>query len=124
MSIERRDGNDVRVEKELPHRGGFLSPRIIKGGSSSGITLPYMPLERALVAVRAYRNASEVTKRLIQLHYDAMGRLGSESALILLSKALELTAAILPGRTRADKQALFPLKRVPILDTRCSGFSI
>jgi hypothetical protein len=101
------EGNSEAVEKTLPLKGGFIDFKWTKSGSS-GTPLFFMPLEQALIAVRAYRSTDVATKRLIRLHYDAMSHLGSESTLLLLSKALELTAALLPGHTRARKQQSLP----------------
>jgi hypothetical protein len=101
------ESNSDAVEKTLPSKGGFIEFEWTKSGSS-GTPLFFMPLEQALRAVRAYRSADEATIRLIRLHYDAMSQLGSESTLLLLSKALELTAALLPGNTRSQKQQSLP----------------
>jgi hypothetical protein len=101
------ESNSDALEKTLPSKGGFAEFKWTKSGSS-GTPLFFMPLEHALIAVRAYRCADEATKRLIRLHYDAMSHLGSESTFLLLSKALELTAALLPGRTRPQKQQSLP----------------
>jgi hypothetical protein len=74
------------------------------GGRRYWMTLPYMPLKRALEAVRAYRTSDAATRLLIDLHTRSLKEPGSDTQLILLAKALELVRAVLPGRKDADKQ--------------------
>jgi hypothetical protein len=47
---------------------------------------------------------------LIQLHLGAMGNLGTEAALLLSAKALEICRALLPGRNDNQKQKALQLE--------------
>ena len=95
--------NSTEVEAALPATGGFAEIKFTQRGSYSAI-LSFMPLARALRAVRAYRASDDATKILIKLHYAAMRNPGAESSLMLLAKNLELARAILPGREDTRKQ--------------------
>ena len=72
------------------------------------LTLPYMPLQRALTAVRAYRTANTNTRFLVNLHFGALDQLGTEWQLVLLAKALDLARDMLPGHGDVNKQAALP----------------
>lgn len=80
--------------------------RIVPG--KYGMQLPYMPLKRALAAVRRYRAADENSRELIDLHIDALRRQGSNAGLFLLAKALELARVMLPGNTDESRQRALP----------------
>jgi hypothetical protein len=90
-----------------PPTGFAVSIKIIPGKYK--VVLPFMPLQRALVAVRAYRTAKENMKFLMNLHFGAIDQVGMGSQLVLLAKALDLARGMLPGHANADKQAALPV---------------
>lgn len=69
------------------------------------VVLPYMPFQRALVAVQAYRRANQTTRFLMNLHFGAIDQLGTGAQLFLFAKALELARVMLPGRTDPQREA-------------------
>jgi hypothetical protein len=73
------------------------------------MTLPYMPLRKALIAIPAYRSADVTTRVLLDLHLQAMALPGTESGLFLLAKGLELARVMLPGRDDKKREAALPL---------------
>jgi hypothetical protein len=101
--------NFRKLESTLPS-GQRLHFKIAIGPTISRyeIGLRFMPLQRALDAVRTYRAANENVRALIDLHVDAKNHLGSQSELFLLAKALELARFMLPGRTDPQHQAALP----------------
>jgi hypothetical protein len=72
------------------------------------VVLPYMPLQRALAAVQAYRTANQTTRFLMDLHFGAIDQLGTGAQLFLFAKALELARVMLPGRTDSQGEAALP----------------
>ena len=74
------------------------------------VMLSFMPLQRALVALQAYRTANSNTRFLVNLHFGALDQLGTEWQLVLLAKALDLARDILPGHRNSDKQAALPVR--------------
>jgi len=97
--------NFKMVESTLPTAQRLVVGRISITSSAYSITLPYMPLKRAIAALRAYRSADQNVKVLVDLHFEASNRLGEQSGLFLLAKALELARAILPGSTDTQRVA-------------------
>lgn len=73
------------------------------------VVLPYMPLQRALVALRAYRNASENMRFLMNLHFAAIDQLGTDTQLFLFAKALDLARDMLPGHDNPKKESALPV---------------
>ena len=72
------------------------------------VTSDSLLLQRAIVAVRAYRIASSETKFLMGIHFAAIDQLGMVSQLILYSKALDLARDMLPGHGDSKKEAALP----------------
>lgn len=99
--------NSQKLLSALPAAG--LSMKVRLGPASPySMTLPYMPLRDALIAVPAYRTANATTRVLLGLHLQAMALPGTESGLFLFAKALELARIMLPGRKDNARQAALP----------------
>ncbi len=95
--------NFAETEAALPSSQRFHGTA--KFSSRFSMTMPYLPLQNALAAVRSYRAANAECKVLMSLHFDAMDHPGSQAGLFLYAKALELARAMLPGRTDPKRQA-------------------
>jgi len=69
-----------------------------------------LPLAAALDICEAYRNASEILRALIELHYLALTSERSEARLFFLAKGLEIARELIPGPSRdhAQKQRALP----------------
>ncbi|SRR6266446_10264335 len=100
--------NSQRILSAVPAAGPSMRLRFGRASSYS-MTLPYLPLRNALIAVPAYRTANATTRALLDLHLQAMALPGTESGLFLLAKALELARVMLPGRDDRAREAVLPL---------------
>ena len=89
-----------------PAVSGSMKIKLTRGKYE--VKLPYMPLQRALGAVKAYRSASESMRLLINLYFGALDQPGTETQLFLLAKALELARDMLPGHEKSKKAAALP----------------
>jgi hypothetical protein len=94
--------NADRAKPTLPITRAFIAR--VRLRQTYLVTLPYLPLNRALTAVRSLRTADEVTRLLVDLHIASLrGRTGTTS-MVFLAKALELIRALLPGRSDHERQ--------------------
>lgn len=105
--------NGDQLEEVLP--GARFKINIGPTVGEFGIELPFMPLQRALEVLRAYRATDPLTLSLLRMHFQAMENAKGDLELFLLAKLLELVAALLPGRTMAQKQSVLGADYVQLL---------
>ncbi len=78
------------------------------------IILPFMPLEKVIIAHKAYESASIPLRTLVELYHAAL-QLDGQAAIFTLAKSLELIRAILPGRTDKAKMKHLPPEDLSVM---------
>lgn len=77
-------------------------------GHRDWTSLPDLPLATAVHALERFRRADDVTRTLVELHYDSHTAYGLHATELAFARALELVADLLPGRSDADKELALP----------------
>jgi len=101
--------NASTVKNDLTKEQGFLIGGEVNIITRSYIWLPAPPLLATLQALERYQNSPEEIRTLVDLHdLFHMDSLAIPVRLIVMAKALELAAALLPGKTRKQKESALP----------------